>query len=76
MSFKKVIKVKGREIYAIWNDSQWWFSYYSLDKGKNSKVKFSDSNINLVSFDMVDFDDWLAISDSWNIYELQLEPDS
>lgn len=75
MNFKKVIRIKWREVYAIGNDSQGWFSYYSLDKWKNNKIYFSDSWVNLTSFDMVDPTNWLAISSNWNIYELELVND-
>lgn len=75
MQFKKIKKIKWREIYAIWNDSWGWYTYYSLDKWKNSKMYFSDSWIKMVTFDSVSSNDWLGISDNWTIYELKLKLD-
>ena len=75
MLFTQFIKIRWREIYAIWNDSGWWFTYYSLDKWRNFKMYFSDSWVKLNSFDLIDYDDWLAVSETWIIYEFTLESD-
>lgn len=75
MKLLDFIKIRWRELYAIWNDNQWWFSYYSLDKWKNYKLYFSDSWIKLKDFDLIDFDDWLAVSENNTLYEFVLEAD-
>lgn len=68
-SFEKFVKIRWREIYWIWNDDKWWFSYYSLDKGNNFKVYYSDSWIIMKAFDMIDYDDWLAVSENGILYD-------
>lgn len=72
-NLSKLIKIRGREIYWVWNSANGWFSIYSLDKWQNYNIYNSNSNVNLTSFDIIDYNLWVAISDDNLMYLMNTE---
>lgn len=70
--FIEMKKIRWREIYWLVKTDSWWWSYYSLDKWNNSNLYLSWSNIDLLYFDILDYDLWIALSENNTLYRMSL----
>lgn len=74
LNFINMVKLKWREIYGVGNATGGWVSYYSLDKGRNSKKFLSTSWISFKAFDAYDYDYGFAVSSTNKLYRMELIP--
>lgn len=72
MNFVDILIVRWTEIYWIANTPSGWASYYTLDKWTNSVIYQSGSNITIKDFDMLDYNYWYGISDTNELYSIDL----
>lgn len=69
-NFLSASKLRWREVYSVLQWPNGWWTYYSLNKGNSSSVLLSNWNVNLLYADIIDYNDWVAISDQNIIYRM------